>query len=449
MGTQAACYVVLDDNGKGKRSPVAALVLKAFIGSQPDKPFVEHANNDPFDNRLSNIRWEKNSPAVQANYKGQGPCQLLKCKNTQKCKTRKMACESFKSFAISGTIRTPTEPSKAIYKTVFFEDADDIGNDQMQKTIKFEKFDAAKQITYGTVYSPLKIDSQGDFMTAAGIEKIAHGFVGDGLQKNIDTNHDGNMTGSTAVESFIAKGDKNYIDGSWVLGVKHPDAIWSLVKSGKITGYSMEGSGSRKPTVLKGQKANELVDVKVTNVSLTDRPANRTEFAVKKSGNATLDQSLAQLTAILAKQQKASPAPKAVSKTEDAERVRKAEQAAGLHRQIDHFNEQIFRLWESNPLPGQANREARLEDKIQDCEAQLVVLGVDPACDFDDHSAFGGTSSRSNISAAFDSAPLGVTGDYSNVSKASGPVGDNTLGVADDGRYDNLDDIDLSSGFKI
>ena len=120
-----------------------------------------------------------------------------------------------------------------------------------KNTVCFSKFDDEKQLAYGEVYIPMVPDSQGDFMTAAEIEKMAHEFMMDGLLRGVDTEHDLEDNGSVVVESFIArKGDPDFIEGSWVAAVKVTDELWPLVKSGELGGFSMYGKGERVPTYI-------------------------------------------------------------------------------------------------------------------------------------------------------------------------------------------------------
>lgn len=121
----------------------------------------------------------------------------------------------------------------------------------MERTVNFSKFDNEKQLAYGEVYMPMIPDSQGDFMTSEEIEKMAHGFMKDGLLRGVDTQHDLCDNGAIVVESFIArKGDPDFVEGSWVAAVWVPDDLWPLVKSGELGGFSMYGSGERVPTMI-------------------------------------------------------------------------------------------------------------------------------------------------------------------------------------------------------
>ena len=117
----------------------------------------------------------------------------------------------------------------------------------------FKKFDEEKQVVFAEVYAPGVIDSQGDFMNAAEIEKMAWRFMAHGRVTKVDTNHDLLDNGSIVVESFTARaGDPDFIDGAWVVGVHIPDAeIWADVKKGDINGFSMYGGAVRKNRVVE------------------------------------------------------------------------------------------------------------------------------------------------------------------------------------------------------
>jgi hypothetical protein len=143
--------------------------------------------------------------------------------------------------------------------------------------IEFKKLDGEEQIVFGEVYAPGFPDSQGDFMTPDEIRKMAYGFMRKGLVSNIDTNHSRSPNGSYVVESFIARDDDPiFIPGSWVIGVKVPDAaVWQMVKSGELNGFSLDGMGLRTPTTFEIEMP-ELLEGE------TDQVGNhRHAFAVK------------------------------------------------------------------------------------------------------------------------------------------------------------------------
>ncbi|QNK87755.1 terminase [Sporosarcina sp. resist] len=122
-----------------------------------------------------------------------------------------------------------------------------------QKEVKVfvNKEEAEQQLVYGIVYSPGSADDEsthdtdGDFMTAAEIEKAAHGFVKDA--RNIDTQHDFESGVGEVVESYIAPadftiGEEAIAKGSWILVTKASDEIWEAIQKGAYTGYSLAGT---------------------------------------------------------------------------------------------------------------------------------------------------------------------------------------------------------------
>lgn len=130
-----------------------------------------------------------------------------------------------------------------------------------QSVLPIKKTDVEKQLVYGEVYAPTIPDSQGDFMSAETIEKMAHQFMRNGFVKKIDVNHTQQESGSCVVESFIARDDDpTFIPGAWVIGVHIPDAeTWSLVKSGDLNGFSLDGIGIRVETTVKLDVPDRIV----------------------------------------------------------------------------------------------------------------------------------------------------------------------------------------------
>ena len=132
-----------------------------------------------------------------------------------------------------------------------------------QSAIHIKKLDDEEQIVFGEVFAPGFPDSQGDVMSATEVKKMAYNFMQKGLLSNIDTNHSRNPNGPRIVESFIARdNDDTFLPGAWVIGVHVPDqAVWKMVKSGDLNGFSLDGMGIRTdtlfeidmPEILKGE----------------------------------------------------------------------------------------------------------------------------------------------------------------------------------------------------
>lgn len=115
-----------------------------------------------------------------------------------------------------------------------------------QKEVKVLAKEADEQkLVYGIVYEPDTVDAHGDFMTAAEIEKAAHGFLKDARQ--IDKQHDFQGGVGEVVESYVAPANfemngETIKKGSWVLVTKASEEVWEQIKKGEITGYSMAGT---------------------------------------------------------------------------------------------------------------------------------------------------------------------------------------------------------------
>jgi len=110
------------------------------------------------------------------------------------------------------------------------------------KVVKIKRTDDDQRIIYGEVYAPHVLDTYGEFMLPEDIKDMAHKFMRLDLGAVIDTHHDEKANGSYPIESFIArKGDPDYVEGAWVLGVKVvEDDVWKKVKSGEINGFSFQ-----------------------------------------------------------------------------------------------------------------------------------------------------------------------------------------------------------------
>ena len=108
--------------------------------------------------------------------------------------------------------------------------------------VNIKKTDALLQVVFGEVYAPNVPDSQGDFMLADDIRKMAHNFVRSLKARKVDVNHDNEPLEASIVESFIAtEEDRTYLAGAWVVGIKiDDDEVFKKVEEGEINGFSME-----------------------------------------------------------------------------------------------------------------------------------------------------------------------------------------------------------------
>lgn len=141
-----------------------------------------------------------------------------------------------------------------------------------------------KRIVFGPVLIPNEPDSDGDSVTEEHIEKVAHKFVED--YGNIDLQHSLNNVGKL-VESYILPvdidtGGNNIVPkGSWMMGVRvTDDDAWKAVKDGKLGGFSiMALQKTAMKSTEKDQESKRVTladlgeDWIVNAVSLVDEPA--------------------------------------------------------------------------------------------------------------------------------------------------------------------------------
>jgi hypothetical protein len=114
---------------------------------------------------------------------------------------------------------------------------------KQERTVRAMKFDDEKQIVYGMVFAPDTLDTYGEYMKAEDIETMAHRYLKSvKLDASIDVRHDNLARDAYPVESFIArKGDPDYPEGAWVLGVKVEDTdVWASIKKGELNGFSYQ-----------------------------------------------------------------------------------------------------------------------------------------------------------------------------------------------------------------
>lgn len=110
--------------------------------------------------------------------------------------------------------------------------------------VPISKVDSGKHIIKGVVYKPNEKDTQGDWMTAEEIEKMAYLFMKRSSMNSVDTHHDYNYVHAFVCESYLARENDpdGYPEGSWVVCIKvEDDSIWEQIEKGDIAGLSMAG----------------------------------------------------------------------------------------------------------------------------------------------------------------------------------------------------------------
>ena len=117
----------------------------------------------------------------------------------------------------------------------------------------------AQQFVLGLAYQAgpdprirMGADGSRDFFTPEELERAAWEFLRSG--RIIGLLHaDGTTSHAEVVESFIWRWAETDIgagvlvhDGDWVIGAVLDDAAWAMVQAGQLTGFSPQGSATRR-----------------------------------------------------------------------------------------------------------------------------------------------------------------------------------------------------------
>jgi hypothetical protein len=122
------------------------------------------------------------------------------------------------------------------------------------------------QVVYGEVYVPNRVDTDHETMSSEDVEKAAWEFLSTGKTSKIDIQHDLAESGCQVVESFIARENwEPWVEGSWVMGVKCPNDIWKLVKSGDLNGFSFYGTSKKVPAKVLVEVAKQIAGITEKN----------------------------------------------------------------------------------------------------------------------------------------------------------------------------------------
>lgn len=112
--------------------------------------------------------------------------------------------------------------------------------------IEFAK--AEQRLVTGIVLQPEVVDAQGDIIDSDTIREAAHRFLAEyNRQTQMGLQHKLMDPGVDLVESWIAPvdftiGNRAIKAGTWMITTRiNDDQIWSAIKEGKITGYSIGG----------------------------------------------------------------------------------------------------------------------------------------------------------------------------------------------------------------
>lgn len=112
--------------------------------------------------------------------------------------------------------------------------------------------DDEERTVFGIVLEPEEVDAQGDIISEEEIKQACHKFMED--YQNLGLQHNEIVNGKLKIlENYIApvsfKVDKESVKkGSWLMKERVvDDELWKAAKVGKFTGFSIGGSGIRKP----------------------------------------------------------------------------------------------------------------------------------------------------------------------------------------------------------
>lgn len=95
-------------------------------------------------------------------------------------------------------------------------------------------------------------DGGRDWFTAEELEKAAWGYLRNGPQSGLFHGPDSTLGHAEIVESYVYRGpdwdlgnDVVVKSGDWLVGAILDDVAWQLYKSGRVTGWSPQGSARR------------------------------------------------------------------------------------------------------------------------------------------------------------------------------------------------------------
>jgi len=100
---------------------------------------------------------------------------------------------------------------------------------------------------HGVVYAPDEVDAQGDSASSDEIRRAAHKFLEDsrtiGLMHKEDAGPRAKLVESYIMPENVRFGNQMVKKGTWMMVVKiYDQELWTSVKEGKITGFSMGGT---------------------------------------------------------------------------------------------------------------------------------------------------------------------------------------------------------------
>ena len=121
---------------------------------------------------------------------------------------------------------------------------------KFDRQVKITKSDADRRLVYGVVLEPEVIDAHNDIVSIDEIENAAHNYL---IKSRMIGDQHNKPAKADIVESYIAPADldiggQQIKKGSWVMVTKvHDDRMWTGIKKGSYTGYSIGGYAVKEP----------------------------------------------------------------------------------------------------------------------------------------------------------------------------------------------------------
>ena len=148
--------------------------------------------------------------------------------------------------------------------------------------IEIKKSDKKNQIVKGIVYSAGYVDTDGETMTVADVQKAAWNFLAHRKEKNIDINHNWESSGCYVVESYMTEeNDPNFPPDSWVLAVKCTDEVWQEVENGNLNGFSFGGTVNKYPAKVLMEVAEIIEGETEPNINKDVIPEHYHTFTIE------------------------------------------------------------------------------------------------------------------------------------------------------------------------
>lgn len=119
-----------------------------------------------------------------------------------------------------------------------------------------------ERVVLAELLVPNTPNSWGDWYTPEAIKEFCYAFSQKGYGLDIEHNQiDVGGVQFFVVESFIARsGDPDFIEGSWVIGVKIiDDGLWQQVLDGEINGFSFEADVFFTPITITYEDETRIV----------------------------------------------------------------------------------------------------------------------------------------------------------------------------------------------